>query len=48
MITKRCIEMGLKVIILEKPLANNIKEAKKLINIIKKKGKSFSQPQKTI
>ena len=37
MITKRCIEMGLKVIILEKPLANNIKEAKKLINIINKK-----------
>ena len=37
--------MGLKVIILEKPLANNIKEVKKLINIInKKKGKGFGQP----
>ena len=33
---KLCISMGLKVIILEKPLTNNIGQAKKLIKIIKK------------
>ena len=35
-ICKLCISMGLKVIILEKPLANSIGQAKKLIKIIKK------------
>lgn len=36
-ITNKCIDLGIKVIVLEKPLANNIYEAKKLINKIKKK-----------
>ena len=33
---KLCIDMGIKVIILEKPLANNIEQAKKLSKNIKK------------
>lgn len=36
-ITQRCIDLGLKVIILEKPLANNLNEAKRLIRKINKK-----------
>ena len=37
MIAKKCIDMGLKVIILEKPLANNLNQARKLIDQINKK-----------
>jgi predicted dehydrogenase len=36
-ITKLCILHGVKVIVLEKPLANNIKQAKEIINLIKRK-----------
>ena len=36
-ITNKCLDLGVKVIVLEKPLANNINEAKSLINKIKKK-----------
>ncbi len=36
-IAKQCIEMGVKNIVLEKPLANNIKQATKLHKIIKLK-----------
>ena len=35
-ITKLCINLGIKVIVLEKPLANNINQAKSLLKIIKK------------
>ena len=35
-ITQKCIDLGIKVIILEKPLANNLEQAKKLIKNIKK------------
>lgn len=35
-ITQKCIDLGIKVIILEKPLANNLAQAKKLIKNIKK------------
>ena len=36
-ITKLCILHGVKVIVLEKPLANNIKQAKEIISLIKRK-----------
>lgn len=36
-ITKLCIEKGIKVIVLEKPLANNIKQAKDILSLIKRK-----------
>jgi len=36
-ITKLCILHGVKVIALEKPLANNIKQAKEIISLIKRK-----------
>ncbi len=36
-ITNKCLDLGVKVIVLEKPLANNINQAKKLVNKIKKK-----------
>ena len=36
-ITKLCINFGIKVIVLEKPLAKNINQAKSLLKIIKKK-----------
>ena len=35
--TKLCLNLDVKVIVLEKPLANNISEAKKLINLMNKK-----------
>ncbi len=35
-ITKECLKLGIKVIVLEKPLANNINQAKKLIKLVKK------------
>ena len=35
-ITNNCINLGLKYIVLEKPLANNINQALKLHNKIKK------------
>ena len=35
-ITKLCINFGIKVIVLEKPLAKNINQAKSLLKIIKK------------
>lgn len=35
-ITKLCIKEGIKVIVLEKPLANNIKQAREIIKLIKK------------
>ncbi len=36
-ITKLCINQGIKVIVLEKPLANNIKQSKEILSLIKKK-----------
>ena len=36
-ITNKCIDLGVKVIVLEKPLANNLKQAIKLSKKIKKK-----------
>ncbi len=36
-ITKLCIHHGVKVIVLEKPLANNINQAKEIISLIKSK-----------
>ena len=36
-ITSDCIKLGVKVIVLEKPLANNIQQSKLLIDLIKKK-----------
>ena len=36
-IAKDCLNLGVKVIVLEKPLANNIKQAKKLLDLVKKK-----------
>jgi len=36
-IANKCLDLGIKVIVLEKPLANNINQAKKLVNKIKKK-----------
>jgi predicted dehydrogenase len=36
-ITSDCLNLGVKVIVLEKPLANNIHQSKLLINLIKKK-----------
>ena len=36
-ITNRCIDLGIKVIVLEKPLANNLKQAIKLSKKIKRK-----------
>ena len=36
-ITKLCIMLGVKVIVLEKPLAKNIKQAKEIISLIKRK-----------
>ncbi len=35
-ITKLCINQGIKVIVLEKPLANNIKQSKEILSLIKK------------
>lgn len=35
--TKLCLNLGVKVIVLEKPLANNLSQAKKLINLMKAK-----------
>ena len=35
--TKICLNLGVKVIVLEKPLANNISQAKKLISLMKRK-----------
>jgi predicted dehydrogenase len=37
-IARKCIDYGVKVIVLEKPLANNISQAKKLVYHAKKKG----------
>ena len=34
-ITKECLKLGIKVIVLEKPLANNIKQAKDLVKLVK-------------
>lgn len=34
--TKLCIEMGIKVIVLEKPLANNISQSKEILSFLKK------------
>ena len=36
-ISKDCLNLGIKVIVLEKPLANNIKQAKKLLDLVMKK-----------
>jgi len=36
-ITNKCLDLGIKIIVLEKPLANSINEAKNLIDKIKKK-----------
>ena len=35
-ITKECLKLGIKVIVLEKPLANTIHQAKELIKLVKK------------
>ena len=35
-VTKLCISQGIKVIVLEKPLANNMKQSKEILSLIKK------------